>query len=63
MGGGGDFGGGLDSSGTWSDDMGDIGGEEGSMPTGDMGGDAVHQEVAVQKQAVPNGIQEKATYY
>ena len=41
MGGGGDFGGGLDSLGApGSDDMGDIGGEEGSMPTGDMGGDA-----------------------
>lgn len=38
MGGGGDFGGGLDSLGApGSDDMGDIGGEEGSMPTGDMG--------------------------
>lgn len=38
-GGGGDFGGGLDDLGTpGADDTGDIAGEEGSMPTADMGG-------------------------
>lgn len=39
-GGGGDFGGGLDDLGTpGADDIGDIAGEEGSMPTADMGGE------------------------
>ena len=39
-GGGGDFGGGLDDLGTeGADDSGDIAGEEGSMPTADMGGE------------------------
>ena len=39
-GGGGDFGGGLDDLGTpGADDTGDISGEEGSMPTADMGGE------------------------
>lgn len=41
MGGGGDFGGGLDALGSpGGDEMGDIGGEEGSIPTSDMGTDA-----------------------
>lgn len=41
MGGGGYFGGGLDALGSpGGDEMGDIGGEEGSIPTSDMGTDA-----------------------
>ncbi len=41
MGGGGDFGGGLDALGSpGGDEMGDIGGEEGSIPTSDMDSEA-----------------------